>query len=381
MGKISEFFGFEPEQIREEPVNTGDYVSSVSVFPSTYAAWRAGDPKSLMRISSVSRSIQIIATMVSSLELALYDNKLQVEPSAFIRRPDPSTPRKLWVQELVTSMGMYGNAYAKVVRDGRGAVAALTILEPSRVTVTKPSDVTKYTVDGKTIATKDIVHFKLDRLPGEPEGYGPIQYASEVFELALMLERYAATQFNVDTIPRGKVTTNASVNTDDAAEIAEGIKKFIQDNSGILVLTDGFDYEQFVGDPNKTQFLEVQKMVDLKIARVFGVPAEALQMGTDNSSTYQNTQDQNMRFLQSTLSRYLTEIEEQLTELLPYGKSAKFIEEDLFRLDVKGKWEVVEIQERVGYTNGDELRAEEGKAPLPKLDKSTDKEPPVKDGD
>lgn len=377
MGKVAKFFGFELEQfepvenIRQGSIDSAGGDSPLNgVIPPAFNSWVSLDPVNLMKISSVSRSVQIIATSVSSLELEMYENGLVVDASPLVRRPDPFTPRKLWVQELVTSMAMYGNAYAKVSRDGRQAVQALTILAPSSVTVTKQSGVIAYMVNGKRVPTKDIVHFKLDRLPGEVMGYGPIQHQSSVFELATMLERYAATQFDTNAVPRGKITTTSSVNPEDAQDIANSVREFIEKNGGILVLTDGFDYSQIVGDPTKTQYLDVQKATDLKIARLFGIPAEALQMGTDNSSTYQNTQDQNLRFLQSTLDRYLTEIEEQLTELLPAGKSVKFREEDLLRLDIKGKWEVAEIQSRIGYTSGDELRAAEGKEPLPKQEET-----------
>lgn len=372
MGKIAQFFGFEvpdfePIELREGSVNSAGGDSPLpDVIPPSYSNWVSLDPRNLMKISSVSRSIEIIATTVSSLELEQYEDGRVVEPSPLVRRPDPYTPRKLFVQELVTSLALYGNAFCKVSRDGRGAVQALTILAPQNVTVTKSNGVPVYAVNGKRVPTRDVVHFKLDRLPGEVMGYGPIQHESKVFGLAVTLERYASTQFDVDAIPRGKITTTSSVNADDAQELAQSVRDFIENNGGILVLTDGFDYQQIVGDPSKTQFLEVQKATDLRIARLFGVPAEALQMGTDNSSTYQNTQDQNLRFLQSTLDRYLTEIEEQITELLPAGKSVKFREEDLLRLDIKGKWEVAEIQTRIGYTSGDEIRAAEGKEPLPK---------------
>jgi phage portal protein BeeE len=123
-------------------------------------------------------------------------------------------------------------------------------------------------------------------------------------------------------------------------------------------------------------------MVDLKIARAFGVPPEALSMSIDsNSMTYQNVAQSNIRTLQQTLNRYMDEIEEQLSDLLPGNKNVRFREEDLMRLDLLGKWQMIEAQVRVGYTSGDELRQAEGKQPLPKPAVEPDKQPFQKKAD
>ena len=172
-------------------------------------------------------------------------------------------------------------------------------------------------------------------------------------------------QFDSEAIPRGKLTTTQEMNPDDLAEMAQGVRDFIQNNGGILALTHGLDYEAIVGDPTKTQFIDVQNMVNRMIAAVFGVPAEALLLpGEGSSMTYQNVSQSNIRFLQNTLSAYLNVIEVHLSEFLTGNKQVRFREDDLLRLDTKGKWEVIEIQQRVGYTNGDELCREEGKEPL-----------------
>jgi len=338
------------------------------VIPASYSEFVLGDPKQVLRLPVVYRSIQIIANMASQLELEVFDGKRKVDSPPIIRKPDVNQPTALFIRQIVTELATYGECFLRVYFDGRGAASSLDILPTSSVGVTKENGRIKYSYNGQSFNQKQIKHLKLFALADDNDlhGKGPIQASKSIFELALLLEQYAMVQFDSDAIPRGKLTTNQEINPEDLAELAQGVKEFIQNNGGILALTHGLDYEPIVGDPTKTQFIDVQNMVNRMIAAVFGVPAEALLLpGEGSSMTYQNVSQSNIRFLQNTLSAYLNVIEVHLSEFLTGNKQVRFREDDLLRLDTKGKWEVIEIQDRVGYTSGDELRREEGKEPLP----------------
>lgn len=363
MGAFKDFWLGTPQPV----VETRETPDLTDVLPPAWNAISYSSDKDMLRISSVYRSVALLGNLVSQLDIETVQDTRVVESPPIIRKPDLNQPRKFFIQQTVTDMALHGECFWLVHYNGNNAAQHIEILDPTQVSVGKQNGRIEYLTNGKKYFADRVKHLKLTRLSGELHGKGPIQLARADIELALLLETYASVQFDARAIPRGKLTTKETLNPDDLSVVTDSVRKFIQDNGGILALTGGFDYQQIVGDPTKNQFIAVQKMVDLKIARSFGIPPELLGMSTDGTSmTYSNIQQVGNQMLSTTLNRYLDEIEEQLSELIVVTKKARFKEEDLMRLDIKGKWEVLNIQAQMGYTSGDELRELEGKQPLPK---------------
>ena len=383
MSRIKRFFGLEflePLEIRENELPEG-YDPLLNVIPTAWQSNLNYKPSELVRIDIVFRAQQYLSTLVSELDLETFNGKSKEDNSSLIAKPNPFESRKAFVQETVSSMVLHGEAFWKVTRNGRNEASSLEVLDPEEITVEK-SGVVRFSMGQTEIKRANIRHLKLNRIPGKLRGIGPIQAAPQVFRFALMLQDYIEQWFNIGVTPRGVLKTNEQINIDDMREAAEGFITFLKEHQQLAVLPGGLTYESITLDPSSTHFIDVLHEVNLQMVRLLGVPAEAMEAQTQSSTTYQNLQQANTRFLQGTLNRYLDEIEDHLSDLLPGRREVKFREEDLLRLDPKAQREAEKIDIENGTITANEIRASRGLEPLAVTVEQDDKtkEQPNQDG-
>jgi len=338
-------------------------------------------PESALGIGTVYRSVDIITTTVSSLELGVYRNGIELVSPPIIRTPDVNQHASAFVQETVWSLATYGNAYWKVYGSDPKNPASLEVLDPSVVSITRHEKTgeKRYWV-GNDDLTGKIKHLKLQRMAGRDYGVGPIQMAKSELTAALKLRQFADNWFDVSGVPTGVLTTDMQLNAAQAAQFAEQWNEFIKTGGGTVVLSAGLSYEAIRLKPAEAQFLEIQQANNVNIARLFGIPTMHLNVEMGGTSmTYMNLEQTNILFIQNTLVRYMNEIEVALSDFLPRGQRVQFKEEGLLRSDTVTKWKVLQTQVDVGYTSGNELREAEGKAPLPVATKPQAENPVASD--
>ncbi|OZC71753.1 phage portal protein [Rhodococcus sp. 15-725-2-2b] len=385
MGAIKRLFGLEnitPMQIREDQLPEG-YDPLSGVTPPSHSSMYLPKANELIQIDIVFRAVQYLSTLVSELEVETFLDDRKIENSSLINRPDPFQSRKAFVQETVSSMVLHGEAFWRITRNGRNEATALEVLDPEEVKIEKRNGKVRYYIGQTEIPRDSIRHLKLLPIVGKLRGIGPIQAAPQVFRFALMLQQYSEQWFS-GTTPRGVLKTTDSINIDDMNDAAQGFIKFIKENQQLAVLPGGLSYESINLDPGSTRYIEVLHEVNLQLCRLLGVPAEAMEAQTQSSTTYQNLQDSNARFLQGTLLNYILEIESHLTDLLPGRRVASLRETDLLRLDplAQRRAEAIDIRNKVVTPN--EVRATRGLEPLaaePVEQDNKTKEQPTENGD
>ncbi|OLT32671.1 phage portal protein [Rhodococcus sp. CUA-806] len=325
--------------------------------------------------------MQYLSTLVSELDLETFVDNEQQDNLSLINKPDPFQSRKAFIQETVSSMVLHGEAFWRVTRNARNEATALEVLDPEDITVEKRNGVIRYFIGTTELRRDSIRHLKLNRIPGCLRGIGAIQAAPGVFRFALMLQDYVEQFFNIGITPRGMLKTNDNIAIDDMQDAAAGFIKFLKEHQQLAVLPGGLSYESINLDPNSTNFIDVLHEVNLQMVRLLGVPAEALEAQTESSTTYQNLQQSNTRFLQGTLNRYLDEIEDHLSDLLPGRRVVKFREEDLLRLDPKAQREAEALDISNGVLTSNEVRATRGLPPLAVEQDDKTKEQQIDNGD
>ena len=370
MSKIKRLFGLETSlepllEVREGSEGSVGGDSPLSgIIPPARSSLLSYKPNELIRIDIVFRAQQYLSTLVSELDLETFNGNSKEDNPSLVAKPNPFESRKAFVQETVSSMVLHGEAFWKVTRNGRNEASSLEVLDPEEITVEKKNGVVRFYQGQTELKRSSIRHLKLNRIPGKLRGIGPIQAAPQVFRFALMLQDYIEQWFNIGVTPRGVLKTNEQINIDDMREAAEGFITFLKEHQQLAVLPGGLNYESITLDPSSTNFIDVLHEVNLQMVRLLGVPAEALEAQTQSSTTYQNLQQANTRFLQGTLNRYLDEIEDHLSDLLPGRRQVKFKEEDLLRLDPKAQREAEKIDIENGTLTANEIRASRGLEPL-----------------
>lgn len=338
---------------------------AVGVIPPARSAFTSIDPEVALQIGAVHRSVSIITASVAQMELGVFRDGVEIKAPAIIKQPNFDDSTTAFIEETVYSLAAYGNAYWRLYGS---PVANVEVLDPNSVTVTTHEKTGKkvYYIGSEQVPSNQIKHLKLFRKPGHLKGYGPIQHGQSELMGAIRMRSFADNWFGSTGVPTGMLTTDQVLGADEAQAFATAWKTFINEN-GTAVLSNGMHYEHLGIKPAEAQFLEVQQAQVVGIARLFGIPAmHLLAELSGTSNTYLNLEQANIVFLQTTLVKYMNEIEEAFSSLLPRGQRVQFKEDGLLRMDSVTKWSVIKTQTEVGYTSGDELRKAEGKSPLPK---------------
>jgi HK97 family phage portal protein len=360
----------EGTEVREGSVGSAGGSSPLAgVLPPSRPLVGTITPETAMSIGVVYRSVDILSTSLSQLTIGSYRNGVEVpltknNSNLILKNPNVDEPFSAFAQETVFSLALWGNAYWRIWGDTK-APASLEVLDPNSVSIVRDKNGVKQYFVGQDNLTGKVKHLKLQRLPGKDYGVGPVQASPSELYAAMRLKEFATSWFDVSGVPTGILTTDKPLTPEMAGAFAKAWSDFLASNGGTMVLSQGISYEPIRIKPAEAQFLEVQNQNNINIARLFGIPPMHLTVElSGTSNTYTNLEQLNILFIQDTLIRYMNEIENALSDFVPRGQEVKFKEEGLLRSDALGKWNVIEKQVGVGYTTGNELREQEGKAPL-----------------
>ena len=132
---------------RDKPQNrtTG---SAYSFFFGSSSAGKRVNERSAMQMTAVYSCVRILAEAVAGLPLHLYRYKEDGGKEKAIDHPlylllhdepNPEMSSFVFRETLMTHLLLWGNAYAQIIRNGKGEVIALYPLMPDRMTVDRDS--------------------------------------------------------------------------------------------------------------------------------------------------------------------------------------------------------------------------------------------------
>lgn len=357
---------------------------SVGVIPPARESISSISVEQALSIGSVYRCVSIITSSLSQMPLGVYRNGVEIDAPSVIKQPNLEQSQRQFIKDAGWSLCTHGNAYLELVTDPTQVkrddmhykkraqyaftsdgtvIAGIHVLNPAAVTITTEKGRKVYYEGNRRI--NYIKHLRLMGPPGADKGYGPIQKGQSELIGALKVRRFADGWFGGSGVPTGMLTTDQRLNPADAKALVEAWNTFINEN-GTALMQQGMRYEHLNLKPADAQFLEVQQAQTVGMARLFGVPATLLASGNEgNSNTYSNQQELFIQFLQTTLSDYMSEIEDALTSLLPRGQVVEFKEDALLRMNTVMETEIAVAQTGAGLITVNEWREAHG---LPVLD-------------
>ena len=208
---------------RDKPQNrtTG---SAYSFFFGGSSAGKRVNERSAMQMTAVYSCVRILAEAVAGLPLHLYRYKEDGGKEKAIDHPlylllhdepNPEMSSFVFRETLMTHLLLWGNAYAQIIRNGKGEVIALYPLMPDRMTVDRDSKgqlYYEYTVsmdDAPTLKgslvqlhPSDVLHIPGLGFDGLV-GYSPIAMAKNAIGMAIACEEYGAKFFANGAAPGG----------------------------------------------------------------------------------------------------------------------------------------------------------------------------------
>ena len=327
---------------------------------------------SALSIGAVYRSTQLLSNTVSRLHPEVFRGNEQLDTPAFVQRPDLNQPISFFLEETVASLAITGNAYWLIKRNKAGRISNIEVLNPNECVIEVDDTTRKQRLswDSRYYSEKYFRHLKLFRSPGAVYGMGPIQVVRQELENALDLREYQARWFKESGQASGVLTTDQPLSEEWANLYRERWTEAMSGWNKTAVLGNGLNYQNTFLNPRDAQFIESVNFSSQQVARMFGVPNSLLNLSLEgNSSTYSNVRDENNQFLRYTVSTYIGEIEDALTELIPRGQNVRLNTEPLLRMNQYDRFQTYEIALKNGFLSREEVRDREGyQGPAPSLD-------------
>lgn len=335
--------------------------------------------RSSMQMTAVYACVRILSEAIAGLPLHLYrytadggkekalDNSLYY---LLHDEPNPEMTSFIFRETMMTHLLLWGNAYAQIIRNGKGEVVALYPLLPDRMKVDRnsngelyyeytPADQSKF--DGKTVVLNP---YEVLHIPGLGfdglVGYSPIAMAKNAIGMAIACEEFGARFFENGAAPSGVLEHPGTLK--DPARVRETWQSQFggSSNSGkVAVLEEGMKYTPISIAPEQAQFLETRKFQINEIARIFRVPPHMV--GDLEKSSFSNIEQQSLEFVKYTLDPWVIRWEQSLSRVL-FTKDekktffVKFNVEGLLRGDYASRMAGYATARQNGWMSANDIR-------------------------
>ena len=304
---------------------------------------KAVNERTAMQTSAVYACVRILAESVAGIPLHVYERNegggKTVKPTHPLYRllhdePNLEMTSFVFRETLMSHLLLWGNAYAQIIRDGRGFPISLYPLLPDRMAVDRNTGgeltYTYQSDNGQVkLRRENILHIPGLGFDGLI-GYSPIAMAKNSIGMALATEEYGAAFFANGANPGG-VLEHPGVLKDRDRLRESWQSQFSGANAHrVAVLEEGLKFHQMSIPPEQAQFLETRKFQINEIARIFRVPPHMV--GDLEKSSFSNIEQQSLEFVKYTLDPWVVRWEQSLQQalILPSEKNRIFIK---FNLD------------------------------------------------
>lgn len=358
-------------------------------FLGSSSSGKRVNERSAMQMTAVYSCVRILSEAVASLPLHIYEQedgqskKATDHPLFFLLHDEPNPEMTSFVfrETLMTHLLLWGNAYAQIIRNGKGEVVALYPLMPDRMKVDRDENGQLYyeyqvsTADPKVnpagtvrLAPEDVLHVPGLGFDGLV-GYSPIAMAKNSIGMAIACEEYGAKFFAHGAAPSGVLEHPGVLK--DPSKLRDSWQATFggSANSGkVAVLEEGVKYTPISIDPQQAQFLETRKFQINEIARIFRVPPHMV--GDLEKSSFSNIEQQSLEFVKYTLDPWVSRWEQAMTKILltPEEKkkyTIKFNVDGLLRGDYQSRMNGYAIARQNGWMSANDIRRLEEMDPIP----------------
>lgn len=346
-----------------------------------------------MQITAVYCCVRILAESIAQLPFHLCkygeDGSMERAKDHPLYRilhdePNPEMTSFVFRETMMAHLLLWGNAYAQVIRNGRGEVTALYPLMPNRMTVDRDQKGQLYysyqtqTSDAPQTGTGTVILMPWDvlHIPGLSfdglVGYSPIAAAKNSIGMALACEEYGASFFANGSAPGGILEHPGTISNPEKVrdawnEAFRGPGK----GSKVAVLEEGLKYTPISINPQEAQFLETRKFQINEIARIFRIPPHMI--GDLEKSSFSNIEQQSLEFVKYTLDPWVCRWEQHTNKCLLTAEekkiySAELNVDGLMRGDYKSRQEAYNIARNGGWMSANDIRRLENLPPIPAED-------------
>lgn len=317
------------------------------------------------------------ASLMKRTKTGIWVPQAEGELAKLLRKPNSFQNRMQFFENWVNSKLASGNTYVIKIRDTRGNVVQLRILDPLRVVPLVSEDgevfyrVSPDNISGLTqevtVPAREIIHDRFNCL------FHPLVGLSPIFACGLpamqgnsILEN-STIFFQNGGKPSGIITLPGSVSQEKAREIkANWDEGYTGKNAGkTAVLSDGADYKPNGMSATDAQVIEQLKLAGEIVCAVFHVPP--YKVGIDAAPKYDNIEALEQQYYSQCLQTLIEAIELSLNEAFDLGihESVEFETDALLRMDTERRYKTYSTAVGCGVLAPNEVRRKENLEPVP----------------
>ena len=385
---ILELIGLK--RARDKPTNSYEGSDFSYLFGRTTSGKNVNEMTAL-QTTAVYACVRILAEAIASLPIHVYKHTDEGKEQDVNHQlyyllhdePNPDMTSFVFRETLMSHLLIWGNAYAQIIRDGRGQVLALYPLFPDRMTVKRDDKGELYYVyqrseeDNPNFKDKGNIILKKSEVLHVPGlgfdgliGYSPIAMAKNAVGMTLATEEYGASFFANGANPGGVLEHPGILK--DPSKVRESWNQVYQGTNNshkVAVLEEGMSYKTIGIPPNEAQFLETRKFQINEIARLYRIPPHMV--GDLEKSSFSNIEQQSLEFVKYTLDPWVVRFEQAFKKalLLPDEKKTYFIKfnvDSLLRGDYQSRMNGYAIGRQNGWLSTNDIRRLEDMNPLSK---------------
>ena len=371
---------FDIFRSRDKPTNRavgGGY----NFFMGQSTSGKRVTERSAMQMTAVFSCVRILSEAVAGLPLHLYKytgeggKEKAIDHPLYVLlhdEPNPEMTSFIFRETLMTHLLLWGNAYAQIIRNGRGEVVALYPLMPDRMSVERDEEgqlYYEYRVSADEargikeglvqLAPSDVLHVPGLGFDGLV-GYSPIAMAKNAIGMAIACEEYGAKFFANGAQPSGVLEHPGTLK--DPAKIRESWTQTFggsHNANKVAVLEEGMKYTPISISPEQAQFLETRKFQIDEIARIFRIPPHMV--GDLDKSSFSNIEQQSLEFVTYTLDPWICRWEQSIVKSLLTASEkkeyfVKFNVDGLLRGDYQSRMQGYAIGRQNGWMSANDIR-------------------------
>ena len=322
-----------------------------------------------LQVASVARCRNLLAGVISSIDLALYKKSTgeKLGSPVWLEQPDIRQPRSVTISATVDSLIFYGVAYWRVTSlyadDGRPS--GFEWIANNRITYTTNqygTEIEDYFINGEKVPMGGIG--SLVTFQGLTPGV--LNTAGTTIKAAFDIQKAAAVSANTPM-----ATTVLKNNGADLPESqVQGLLaawKSSRASRSTAYLTSTLSVENIGFSPKDMMYNEASQYLATEIARAMNVPAYYISADMNNSMTYQNILDGRREFMAYSLQPYISAIEDRLSmnDITNSQNQVRFAVDDTFlRANAKDRLDIIEKMLTLNLIDVNQARQMEQLTPL-----------------
>ena len=328
--------------------------------------------RSAMQMTAVYACVRVLAESLASLPLHLYyrngssREKAEEHPLFFLLHDEPNPEMTSYVfrETLMTHLLLFGNAYAQILRNGKGEVLGLYPLMPNRMSVERDDGgrlfyrYTRFDTEPPTMNNDQVILTPQEvlHIPGLSYdglvGFSPIAACRNAVGAGIAAETYSSRFFANGAAPSGVLEHPGLIRNPEKLRESWNAAYGGSRNAGkVAILEEGMKFTPVSISPQDSQLLETRKFTVEEICRIFRVPPHLVQ--NLDRATFNNIEQMSIDFVMYSLMPWLVRWEQSMSKALLSHEDKKQYEirfnvDGLMRGSHKERYEAY----AVGINNG-----------------------------